>query len=99
MYRLLTILCLACASMPAQAASTAEEITYLACRTCHAEPGQDSSIPAIAGMPADDLKAAFARIAENPGDSTIMHRFTAGFSAGELDALATYISGLEGKAK
>jgi cytochrome c553 len=97
MYRMLALIGLACMTVPAQAESSPESIAYISCRTCHADPGSDSAIPAIAGRPAAELSEALTQM--NPADSIIMHRFTSALSAEEIDALATYISGLKGDAQ
>lgn len=96
MYRILTIIGLACMAVPAHAGSSPEEIIYISCRACHAGPGSDTTIPAIAGRPSAELSAALSHIAQDSHDTVIMHRFTTGLTADELTALAHYISGLEG---
>ena len=98
MLRMLAVSGLVMMAGAAQAGSSPEAITYLSCRACHAEPATATAIPPIVGLPAEDLSASMARIAANPGDFTIMHRFIKALSPDEIDALASYISGLEGTA-
>ncbi|MGV3650627.1 MAG: c-type cytochrome [Devosia sp.] len=99
MVRLLALLGLALMAGTAKAESSSEALAYLSCRTCHADPAASTAIPPILGLPAADLAAAMAAMRESAGETTIMHRFITALSPAEIEALATYISGLEGEAQ
>ncbi|WP_177282669.1 c-type cytochrome [Devosia enhydra] len=84
---------------PARAESSPEALTYLSCRACHADATAATAIPPIEGRPAAELVEAMTRMGQSAGDTTIMHRFVKALSPAEIEALATYVSGLEGAAQ
>jgi cytochrome c553 len=81
------------------AESSPEEITFQSCRVCHGAAAGETGIPAIEGRAYDDLLASLMSLGGTTDKSTIMHRFSAGQSREELEALSRYISDLDGPNK
>lgn len=79
---------------PAQAGSAA--ILAESCAVCHAQDQRPDSIPPIRGLARDDLVARLTAFAGPAPTSTIMHRFVAGLTQAEIEALADHITNGEG---
>ncbi len=64
-----------------------------ACTSCHGVDGRSrSAIPAIGGLPAEAIAAAMTAFADNSRPSTIMGRIARGYSAEQIQMLATFFS-------
>ena len=88
-----------CAGGAALAQSSPERITFASCAACHGDGTGPGAIPAILGEPYEDLVADLSAFAETADGTTIMHRFAVALSVPEIEALARYVSGLEGEAR
>ncbi len=90
MRKILTSCLFLCAGGAALAQGTAEAVLSASCLTCHGDGQGEGAIPAIAGRPYEELMTALAGF--DGTTATIMHRFTAGLTAEEIEALARHIS-------
>ena len=88
----------------AQAAPSGQQIVMhgnhngaLPCAACHGVNGQgkpSTGAPALAGMPASQITAALARIAQGQGSDAIMRSIARHLSPAEAQAVADYFAGL-----
>jgi len=65
------------------------------CLQCHGNAGSDytdSAMPALAGRPAEELKARLREMRDGSRPSTVMGQLARGFSLPQLDALAAYFA-------
>ncbi len=65
------------------------------CAGCHGtdgQPAQGSAIPGLAGLPRDYLAAQMLAFKEGTRPATVMQQLAKGYSAEQIDALATYFS-------
>lgn len=83
----------------AQDSYNAEAAQVLAgpCASCHGPDGRSpGSIPAIAGLPAEDLQAKLVAFKEGSAPSaTVMTRLMKGYDDAQIAALARYFSEIE----
>ncbi len=68
------------------------ELSVLSCRICHAQSGTSSEIPSLALKSKKEIFFSFKTFLAIKAESTIMHRYTTGYSAVEREDLADYIS-------
>jgi cytochrome c553 len=68
------------------------------CAACHGTDGRPvdgSRVPALAGLPRDDLAAQLRAFRSGTRSSTIMGQLSKGFSESQIDQLAAYFSALK----
>lgn len=99
MLKSLSVVFVLSASGAAMAQSDMEDITYFSCHICHDAAGVENPIPVIRGQPYEDLLEKLNGFDAGPDNSTIMHRFVAGFSEAEIENMARFISNLESSSK
>jgi sulfide dehydrogenase cytochrome subunit len=90
--------CLAASAMTAaHAQQTAEQLhqrtTAAMCANCHGSEGrtvEGSAIPALAGMPKDDMLRHMKAFKDGSRPATVMHQITKGLTDAQIETLATY---------
>jgi len=93
------VLLLALASPLAASGQTPEalQVRSLAatCATCHGTDGravQGSSVPALAGVPADHLLQQLRAFRDGSRTATVMQQITKGYSEAQLQQLAAFFA-------
>jgi cytochrome c553 len=66
------------------------------CANCHGTGGrtvQGSAVPGLAGMPREYMLRQLQAFRDGSRPATVMHQITKGFTAPQLEQIATYFAG------
>jgi hypothetical protein len=76
-----------------QADALNQRATAAMCANCHGTDGrvvQGSAIPALAGMPRDDMLLQLKEFKEGTRPATVMHQIAKGLTDAQVQAIASY---------
>jgi sulfide dehydrogenase cytochrome subunit len=89
------ILVLTLAGLPAAAEDPRADMLAGSCAACHGTDGQSpGSIPAIAGISAEDMVRLLQAYRSGEATGTVMNRIARGFTDEEIIALAAHFAAL-----
>ncbi|MFN8719579.1 MAG: c-type cytochrome [Rhodospirillales bacterium] len=63
------------------------------CGGCHGPPGRASSMPPLAGRPADEIVTAMRAFRDGSRPAVLMDRIARGYGEAETAAIAAWIAG------
>jgi cytochrome c553 len=92
----------ACTLNAAYAQQTADQLhkraTAAMCANCHGTEGrtvEGSAIPALAGMPKDDMLRHMKAFKDGSRPATVMHQITKGLTDAQIETMATYYANIK----
>jgi cytochrome c553 len=88
------------AALPMVCAAQADVATRslaATCANCHGTDGRSATkeVPALAGMARQEIAASLRAFKAGSRPATVMHQLAKGYTDAQIDALATYFSGVQ----
>jgi cytochrome c553 len=75
-----------------------QRTTAAMCASCHGSDGrtvEGSAIPALAGMPKDDMLLQMKAFKEGARPATVMHQISKGLTDAQVNTLANYYANIK----